>query len=96
MSSYRNQTKTSIDNATHTTNGPDQSFTKAEGVYAGAKRMKGRNFGGNSMMSGGPRAMASLVSPSSICESYKNVDFFAVKEPYQIVRNKFDITGRPV
>ena len=38
----------------------------------------------------GSHVLNPLVSPlSSICESYKNVDFFAVKEPYLILKNKF-------
>ena len=34
-----------------------------------------------------PGALNSFTSPSSICESYKNVDFFAVQEPYTVVKN---------
>jgi len=72
--------------------GPDQSFSKAVGAYAGARR-NGKHHGSNSTMEGGHRAINSLVSPSSICESYKNVEFFAIKEPYHVVKNKFDVRG---
>ena len=72
--------------------GPDQSFSKAVGAYAGA-RHNGKHHGSNSTMEGGHRAINSLVSPSSICESYKNVEFFAIKEPYHVVKNKFDVRG---
>ena len=43
--------------------------------------MDAHNIAGNNL---------SFVSPtSSICESYKNVDFFAVKEPYMVIKNRF-------
>ena len=45
-------------------------------------------MGRNSVVDG-TNVMNSLVSPSSICESYKNVDFFAIKEPYHVIKNKF-------
>lgn len=45
----------------------------------------------NSTVDGGPNVMNSLASPSSICESYKNVDFFAIAEPYHVIKNKFAI-----
>ena len=30
------------------------------------------------------------ANASPISDSYKNVEFFAVKEPYHVVKNKFD------
>ena len=35
-------------------------------------------------------AVNNMASPiGSVCESYKNIDFFAIKEPYTVVKNKF-------
>ncbi len=72
--------------------GPDQAFTKAFGAYAGAKRGGGitHRRGNSTMDAHNNTNNLSFVSPtSSICESYKNVDFFAVKEPYQVIKNRF-------
>ena len=70
--------------------GPDQSFTKPVGAYAGARRAKNRidRIGVNSVLEGYAPPLP-MTSPNSICESYKNVDFFKIKEPYHIVKNKF-------
>ena len=55
-------------------------------AYARMKNKMGRNS-----VIDGTHMMNSLVSPSSICESYKNVDFFAIKEPYHVIKNKFQV-----
>ena len=69
-----------------TSGGIDISFTKMTGGYAAARR---RAHNASSI----ERKIA-ITSPSSICESYKNVDFFAVQEPYTVVKNKFANKGR--
>ena len=66
--------------------GPDQSFIKAEGIYAAARR--GRNRTSNNSVIEAIN-LNPITSPmSSICESYKNVDFFEIKEPYHVVKSK--------
>ena len=73
---------------TSTVIGPDQSFSKAVGFYAGAKRVK---MGGKTSQIDGKTTnmKTSMNGSNSIVESYKNVDFFAIKEPYHVVKNKF-------
>ena len=67
--------------------GPDQSFTKVKGVYAGAKHSKNNR---NRSMMDGSGTTNTHANASPISDSYKNVEFFAVKEPYHVVKNKFD------
>ena len=72
---------------TKAVSGPDQSFLKPEGAYAGARRARNRIGQGSQLESYAPPLP--MTSPNSICESYKNVDFFKIKEPYHVVKNKF-------
>lgn len=76
----------SVANTVTTSGGMDQSFTKVTGQYAAARRRANN-------VSTIDRKVA-VTSPSSICESYKNVDFFAVQEPYTVVKNRFSKGGR--
>ena len=56
-----------------------------KGMQRGGKTS--RNRGHNSSLD---HALNPIASPmGSICESYKNIEFFAVKEPYMVAKNKF-------
>lgn len=96
MGSYRNSpVDTQQTNASQAViSGPDQSFLKKVGQYAGAQRV-GNRKGHNSVLdqNSPTDAIQSFTGPSSICESYKNVDFFAVQEPYAVLKNRHGLQG---
>ena len=84
MSTYKSGPKPTAQSVTisaETSAGPDQAFTKMIGNKAGAKRGRGLRNSTMDIYSG---------TNSMICDSYKNVDFFAIKEPYQVVKNRYD------
>ena len=49
----------------------------------------GRYYNGGQAVEFGGSSLAPPASGSLICESYKNVDFFSIEEPYQIVKNRY-------
>lgn len=66
----------------------NQSFVQVKGRLAGALRQKNHTVS-NSIAVDNLQHLVTMGSPmSSICESYKNVDFYAIEEPYRLVKKQ--------